>query len=317
VRLDRGRISTATVVSVLCTFGPVACGPDTGERPAALGEGAATTTVPTIAEWFDLPFGLVQLTGTVPIGRPAVFEQVLYYDNGAPVRGTSLRAAYRVTDPDPVGVVRAMVERLDGLTLDEVSVRAAAESGAGPIERQPWIQADGYADDPDDRDFVGLQLWVTGELPILLVSVDRASALPPRAPTVSDEAGRPSAPRSVVDDRQRTAGDELFEEQGDEIHLPRGTWSLMPTLPTFGGTGGSTSVIAAEDAEAAVRALLDEARGLNGSGEVTEPKVTETNGTRIIEAGFVITAGGWGFDVVAVRAPQDPYATVYVTSGAD
>jgi hypothetical protein len=31
----------------------------------------------------------------------------------------------------------------------------------------------------------------------------------------------------------------------------------------------------------------------------------------------VISAGGWGFDVVAVRAPQDPYATLYVTSAAD
>jgi hypothetical protein len=295
---------------------PVACGPDPGEGPAAIGEDAATTAS-TIAETFDLPFGLIQPAGVVPIGRPVVYEQDLYSYNGVPVRGRSLRAAYRVTDPDPVNVVRALVERLDGLTLDEVSVHAAANSGAGPIEHQPWIQADGYSEDGGGRDFLGLQLWVTGDLPILLVAVDRASDLPPRTPTVSDESGRPSAPRSIVDDRLRTAGDELFREQGDVVHLPRGTWSLMPTLPTSAGTGGSTSVIAAEDPEAAVRALLDEAKSLDGSGTVTEPKVTDMPGTQIVEAGFVISAGGWGFDVVAVRAPQDPYATLYVTSAAD
>jgi hypothetical protein len=119
----------ATVVSLLCTLGPVACGDDGAEQPSSLSDGAGTAS--TIAESFDLPFGLVQPAGAVPIGRPAVFEQVLHYYNDVPVRGTSLRAAYRVTDEDPLGVVRAWVERLDGLTLDEVQVRAASESGAG------------------------------------------------------------------------------------------------------------------------------------------------------------------------------------------
>jgi hypothetical protein len=310
---------TATVVSLVGALGPVACGTDDPEGPSALDEGPPTTTVPTIAQSFDLPFGLIQPAGIVPIGRPAVFEHELYSYNGVPVRRRLLRAAYRVTDPDPVGVLRAWVERLDGLTLDRLSVRAAAQSGSGPVERQPWVQVDGSTDSTGGvgGDFVDLQLWVTGANQILLVSVDRASDLQPQVPTVSDEAGQPSAPRSIVDDRQRAAGDELFEEQGDVIHLPSGTWSLMPTLPTFGGTGGSTSVMAAEDAEAAVRALLEEAKSLSGFGEVTEPTVTDSNGTRVIEASFVIGAGGWGFDVVAVRGPQDPYATLYVTSAAD
>jgi hypothetical protein len=272
-----------------------------------------------IAESFDLPFGLVQPAGTVPLGRPAVFDHDVYYYNGVPVRGTSLRAAYQVTDPDPLGVVRTWVQHLDGLTLDQVSVHTAAQSGAGPIDYQPWIQAGGSSDSLDDAGFdsVDVQLWVTGTYPILLVSVTRSSDHPPRVPTVSDNAGQPPAPRSVVDDRQRAAGDKLFAEQGDEVHLPTGTWSLMPTLPTFGGTGGSTSVLAAEDAEAAVRALLDEAKSLDDFGEATEPMITERDGTRIIKASFVISAGGWSFDVVAVRAPQDPYATLYVTSAAD
>lgn len=91
----------------------------------------------------------------------------------------------------------------------------------------------------------------------------------------------------------------------------------MPTLPTFGGTGGSTSVIAAEDADAAVQALLDEAQTVGQDGEVTGPEVTERDGARIISASFVICCGGWDFDVVAVRGPSDPYATLYVTSAAD
>jgi hypothetical protein len=40
-------------------------------------------------------------------------------------------------------------------------------------------------------------------------------------------------------------------------------------------------------------------------------------GTRVIDARFEIPAGGWGFNVVAVHAPQDPYATLYIISSAD
>jgi hypothetical protein len=36
-----------------------------------------------------------------------------------------------------------------------------------------------------------------------------------------------------------------------------------------------------------------------------------------VRGGFVIMAGGWGFDVVAVEAPGDGGATVYVVSYAD
>lgn len=296
-------------MTLACALGPVACGGDSDGLSAAGGDALATS--------FDLPFGLTQPDGAVPIGRPAVFEQDLYFRNGVPVRSTSLRAAYRITDRDPLSVVRAWVGRIDGLALDGIDVRTAAESGSGSVDHQPWIQASAVHEGLGEEDFLGLELWVTGADPILLVSADRASELPPEAPAITDRAGQPPAPRSIVDDRERTAGDELFGEQGDVIHLPAGTRSLMPTLPTRSGTGGSTSVIAAEDADAAVQALLAEAQDVGEDGAVTGPEVTERDGARIVTASFVITAGGWEFDVVAVRAQGDPYATVYVTSSAD
>lgn len=320
MRTNPCRILALSVMGLACAASAVACGTDTRDGRTAGNPEATTPTSSALAGSFELPFGLIQPPGTVAIGRPAVFEHDLYEFKGVPVRAHSIRAAYRVTGADPVGVVRTWVDQLDGLALGQLSVRAAAESGSGPIERQPWIQVEGmteYTGGPAS-DYVDLQLWVTGGDPILFVSIDRAGDLPPRDPTmVLDNAGHPPPPRSVVNDRDRIAGDELFEEQGDVMPLPAGTWSLMPTLPTRIGTGGSTSVIAAEEADAAVRALLDEAKGLDSLGDVTEPVVTETNGIRVVEAGFVITAGGWSFDVVAVRAPQDPYATVYVTSSAD
>jgi hypothetical protein len=151
----------------------------------------------------------------------------------------------------------------------------------------------------------------------MLVSLDRAGDDPPRAPEVRDDAGATPAPGSVVDESERTAGHQLFSEQGDVVHLPEGTRALMPTIPTFGGTGGSTSVLAAEDGEAAVRAMLDEAMAVSDHGEVTGPVIAEVEGTRVVYASFVITAGGWGFDVVTAQGLDDTYATVYVVSGAD
>jgi hypothetical protein len=56
---------------------------------------------------------------------------------------------------------------------------------------------------------------------------------------------------------------------------------------------------------------------LSDDGQTTQPQTTETDGTRVIDARFEIPAGGWGFNVVAVHAPQDPYATLYIISSAD
>jgi hypothetical protein len=82
----------------------------------------------------------------------------------------------------------------------------------------------------------------------------------------------------------------------------------------FPGIGNSLSLVAAEDGEAAVRALLDEATVANRHGEATGPTVTTTDGTEVATAQFRIPAGGWGFHVVAVQAPDDPFATLYVAS---
>jgi hypothetical protein len=77
-----------------------------------------------------------------------------------------------------LSVVRAWVGRIDGLALDGIDVRPAAESGSGPVDYQPWIQVSAVHEGLGEEDFLELQLWVTGTDPILLVSADRASDLP-------------------------------------------------------------------------------------------------------------------------------------------
>jgi hypothetical protein len=95
---------------------PAACGPDPGEGPAAIGEDAATTAS-TIAETFDLPFGLIQPAGVVPIGRPVVYEQDLYSYNGVPVRGR----------PGTQIVEAGFVISAGGWGFDVVAVRASQD----------------------------------------------------------------------------------------------------------------------------------------------------------------------------------------------
>lgn len=296
-------------VSAILLLGLVSCGDDRDQAAlpsqAAVSEGSA-------GDSFPLPFGLVQLDGTVPIGRPVVYDHDRGTFNNVPVHVRSLRAAYRVPAADAVAVFRDWVGQLDGLALNDVCVRAG---GAGTGAPEPWLQATNC--DYSGGDYADLQLWATSSEPILLVSLDRAGDDPPRAPQVRDDAGATPAPGSVVDESERTAGHQLFSEQGDVVHLPEGTRALMPTIPTFGGTGGSTSVLAAEDGEAAVRAMLDEAMAVSDHGEVTGPVIAEVEGTRVVYASFVITAGGWGFDVVTAQGLDDTYATVYVVSGAD
>jgi hypothetical protein len=293
------------VVAVWATV--VACGGDgdSGDEAAESDEAGTPAAVGPV----ELPFGLEAVEGTEPVGRVAVFDHVPYIQDGEPVASRSLRAAYRVTDDDPLTVFRAWAAQLDGMTLDEVHFLTITDGGA-----DPWVQTVVRAD--DDR--ADLQLWATDEGPMLLVSLDRISDAPPRTPTVVDDVGDPPAPEPAdIGATGRTGGDVLFNEQGATIHLPDGTTALMPTIPTQGGTGGSTSMLAAEDSEAAIDALLDEAQATNDSGEVNEPDVTVDDGVEVIIASFVIPAGGWGFDILSVQGPDDPTATLYVTSAAD
>jgi hypothetical protein len=261
-----------------------------------------------------LPFGLQIVEGTETIGRPAVREQEVVAYEGKPVTGRTLQAAFRVTSDHPLKVLRAWVAQLDHLALDDVSVRA----GSG--EPAQWAQVQGftqYAEGVPPGDWADIQLWAASEGPILLVSLSRVAGDPHEA-TVKDDLGDPPSPDTKVDERARKAGDDLFTEQGDTIHLPARTRPLIGTIPTFGGTGGSTSVLAASDSMKAVRAMLDEAQSTSEYGEVTGPtEVNDADGVQVVSGSFVIPAGGWGFSVVAVRGDGDPYATVYVTSGAD
>lgn len=170
--------------------------------------------------------------------------------------------------------------------------------------------------DEPSGDRANLELWATSRAPVLLVSIDKIRG-EPRHPAVTDEVGDASAPSTTVEHAERSEGDALFTEQGDTLHLPEDARSLMPTIPTSGGTGGSTSVLAAPDPGDAVGALLDEASALSQDGETTGPTTSTVDGVDVVTGSFVIPAGGWEFWVVAVRAPDDDAATVYVTSAAD
>lgn len=298
-------MTLAAVLAVGVGAAVAGCGDGDGDEQAA---GVGQVDVGPVGP-VELPFGLEQVDGTEPIGRPAVFDDAPYMYNGEPVSSRLLRAAYRVTADDPLAVVRAWADQLDGLALDEVQIVADHGGGAGP-----WVEV---ATDAAE-DWADLQLWATGDGPVLLVSLARISEEPPRAPSVVDQTGSPPAPEPAdLGATGRTAGDELFAEQGNVIHLPEGTTALMPTIPTMAGTGGSTSVVAAEDGEAAIRAMLDEAMERDADGRVDEPVVAERDGIEVITAGYVRDAGGWEFDVVSVRGPDDPTATLYVTSAAD
>ena len=276
---------------------PVSCGDDEPESPASL------------------PFGLEEVNGTERIGTPAFFDHEPYTFDGEPVQMRSLIAVYRVTADNPGEVFLDWVEQLDKLAIDEVSVRA------GSAAYEPWLQAESvnpFTPEGPPPDVAHLRLWATDDEPILSVEIDRAGAAPdPGRIRITGDRGRLPSPPSVAGEDDREAGDLLFEEQRDEIHLPDDSNTDVPTLPRHAGTGGTFSVFLADDGAAAVDALLAEARSLSDGEEVTGPDESELEGTDIITASFNIPAGGWGFDVVAVRAPDDDRATVYVTTYAD
>lgn len=310
------RRALMAVLGVVVAAGLVACGDDDGDTAATGGEEALTTSI-------DVPFGLDEIAGIEPVGRPAVFDHQYASSGGEPIMARSVRAAYRVTAGDPPAVVRDVLAGLDGLSLDDGSIRGTDDPGCPDCSGAAglWIEASGRQEETTGfGDRVDLQLWAADDGPVLLVELTRIvdDDEPPRSPTIEEEGAIDGSDSpSPVEAPAGSAGDRLFSEQGDAIHLPAGTRALLPTFPTWCGTGGSTSVIAAEDGPAAVQAMLDEARTRSEWGEIDGPDVTTTDGVEVIQADFVISAGGWEFDLLAVRGPDDPYATVYVTSCAD
>lgn len=247
---------------------------------------------------YDLPYGITAPEGSVAVGRPA------HYDTED---GSRLIAAYRIVADDPAAVMQAWIDQFERseLRLGEVS---AGRGGGGPHD--PWLWAGG-----DDGDHLDVQLWSTEGDPVLLVEVSqRDGSATETVGGAAVDAG--DEPDSSLAWEERTGGDTLFSEQGDTIHLPDGATAEMPTVPIFAGTGGSFSVFSAPDAEAAVKALLDEAGERSSYGEVSGPHRRD-DGPAVVTGDFVIMAGGWSFDVVAIQAADDDLATVYVTSAAD
>lgn len=277
---------------------------DGAERGHAVDAGAGVA--------FALPWGLKQAEGTLPLGRPVVFDPYTT-DGTTPSSVRGLLAGYWVTAEDAVAVFDEWVGQLDRLTLDEIDIVAGSNTSS------PWLHAVGFTTgDGDGRrgDRADLQLWAVSSRPILLVHLERAGH-PPRPGRIDGEIPRPPRPPPLADDGPRGPGDVLFREQGDVVHLPAGTRSLMPTIPTTYGTGGSTSILAAQDPVEAIEAMLEEARRGAGVG-VAGPLITaDVDDTRVIRGSFKIEAGGWFFTALAVRGEGDPFATVYVTSGAD
>jgi len=325
-RTTRGLVG-ATFLGLLVGCGDpgVALDEETRTPPSVEDEASVPTS-------FELPFGLVQLEGTEPIGRPMIEESASFYD-GVPIPYLSLGAAYRVTAEDAVAVFRRWVDQLTtgGLALDTIEVR----SGVGPAE--PWMTATGSATfllGEPSGDSASVQLWATtGAEPILLVGASRRveGADEPRSATVVDRPPFPDDPGGapgrtaeggrgvVVDEALPGVGDELFTEQGDTIHLPEGARALMPVVPVAAGTGGAHAILAAEDAEAVIQSLLDEATALGEEkgGSNSGISYREHDGAQVLSGSFAIPAGGWGFGVRSIQAPGDPWATVYVSTYAD
>lgn len=299
--------SVAMALTVLVSG--AACGSDDGRlRSADVVEEEPAVVHP-------LPFGLEQVEGTEPIARPLVFEHVPVFYDEQPVPADALRIAYRVTSDDPGAVLRRWADQLVSLELGDVRILAMDSPSHGP-----WASARTYAD--WDRAGPGpgygqVELWATQADPILLVTVDRHLGVEPVASAIVEVATLPPPPTLRVAAKPPAPGDELFVEQTNPIHLPASARALMPTIPTDGGTGGSTSLLMAADEEAVVAEMLAEAVTYSDFHDVQGPEVEEQDGWRVTTGSFVIPAGGWAFRVVAARGPDDAEAVLWVQSWAD
>lgn len=246
------------------------------------------------------------------IGRPAVFDQAPYTRGGEKVTIRSLRAAYRVTADNPGEAFLGWVQQMDRLAIAEMTVRA------GSTAEEPWLEATSenpFTEKGPPPDLATLRLWETEGDPILFVEIDRAGADDPGRVRITGDRGRLIAPPPAGGDSEREAGDALFGEGDDEVGLPDGSRTDLPTLPLAGGRG-SFSVFFADDAAAAVKQMLDEAEALAEDATVTEPEESTVEEVDVVTAGFSSPGEGWGFDIVAVRGEDDDEATVYVTSYA-
>jgi len=264
---------------------------------------------------YPLPFGLEQVDGTEPIGRPLTFDDVFLVYDGVPVPASALRVAYRVTG-DPEAVLREWAEQLASVGVGDVRVRTG---DSDPPEHAAWAEISAWESSTPGPGpgWASVELWATSEEPILLVSIDRHHGVDAVPSDVVDPGRSLGEPRIRVDARPPEPGEPLFDEQGDVVHVPEGARALMPMLPTIRGTGGSTTLLAAADEEAVIQRMLDEAVAQNDFHEVSPVEVEEQDGVVVTTGHFVVPAGGWDLRIVAVRVPGEPDAMLWVQSAAD
>lgn len=302
---------------------------------------------------YSLPLGLERVPGTSSLGRPMVIR---HGDDASSQQEVDeqiqVRALYEVDSADAEAAYRAWMDQISSITggvtaTTVISVHetekwvettfATVEEGSGLLLSQL-----------SSTDGATLRLWAADPRPILEVDLELSAHLEDPAtrplepvagaeqiadtqaaiddlsydsgPTVHVGADFtwPSPPEKSLPADAREEDDVLFAEQGDSMHLPSGARTLSPTLPISAGTGGSFTVIAADDGPGAVRALLDEAEGHAGNPEAVDgPTASEVDGITLVRGYFNIDAGGWGFEVVSVQGPEDETATLYVRSWAD
>ena len=259
-----------------------------------------------------LPFGLEHVEGTSIVGHPAVFDQEPYRFDGDEVQISTLWVVYRVTAENPGEVFLAWVEQLDELAIAEMSVQA------GNTASEAWLRAESVnplnpGDVPPDVAF--LRLYATEDDPLLVVEIDRTEgAADPGELRITGDRGRLPAPPTLRGDAERSAGELLLEEKGDELELPEGTSTDIPTLPNTFGSAGAFAVLHADDGDAAVAALLTQCEAFGDDAEIIGPEEEGDDEAEVITASCAVN--GWAFDVVAVPGDGDDESTVYVRSYA-
>ncbi|HEX4901629.1 MAG TPA: hypothetical protein VFV42_02400 [Acidimicrobiales bacterium] len=218
---------------------------------------------------------------------------------------------------DPDAVLRSWAQQLAPLGMGDVLLRAGEPLDALSAWGEIGVQS-GWVGGSPGPGWVDVQLWATEGEPILLVSIDRFPDVDRVESTVVDDGGSLEPPPDPsVGARPPAPGDELFDEGSDVIHVPEGARALMPSIPTTRGTGGSTSLLAATDERAVIQRMLDEAVAQNEYHEVSPVEVEEQDEVTVTKGRFVVPAGGWEFQVVAVRVLGEPDAMVWVQSAAD
>ena len=261
---------------------------------------------------FALPFGLEHVEGTSAVGRPAVFDQESYTFGDEEVQIRSLWVVYRVTAEDAGAVFLDLVEQLDDLAIAEMAVQAGSSVG------EAWLRAESVNPlSPDELppDIAFLRLYATEDDPLLVVEIDRTEgAEDPGKLRITGDRGRLPAPPTLGGENERAGGDVLLEVQGDELRLPDGTRTEMPTLPNTFGSDGGFVVLHADDGGAALDDLLAQCESFGDDAEPAEVESSTADDVDVLTTSCAVN--GWGFDAVAVRGEDDDDSAVYVRSYA-